>query len=233
MMARLIRRFAAIFVTAIVAGVLPTTADAQMYKCKGPSGAVSYKDSPCDQTEQRQSTNRTLGSGEARKIIIPKANEPGLWETKTVLRLRASHPKENANWQRAPSKELEKAGDHKYFFGVPLHTQKCTSNSPIDAMLTKYAFSCARQIKAHFGRCEANESVPGMNGRQETFNSITGDYRSEMHIRSRMMQGKDPNGKPVYDDAEIDIAYLGSCSSNMKEGDVFVVEDGSRLVKQR
>ena len=232
-MARLIRRFAAIFVTAILAGVLSTTAQAQMYKCKGPSGAVSYKDSPCTQTEQRQPTGRTIDSGEARKIVIPTANEPGLWETKTVMRPRASHQKENARWENATPEQLEKAGDYKYFLGVPLKTQQCTSKSPIEAMLTKYAFSCARQIRARFGPCEVTENVPGMGGRQETSDSITGDYRSELHVSSRFMQGKDEKGKPVFDEAETHIQYLGSCPSNMKEGDVFQVEDGGRLIKRQ
>ncbi len=149
------------------------------------------------------------------------------------MRPRASHPKENANWQNAPRNELEKAGDYKYFLGVPLKTQQCTSKSPIEAMLTKYAFSCERQIRAHFGPCEATERVPGMGGRQETSYSITGDYRSELHVSSRFMQGKDEKGKPVYDEAETHIQYLGSCPSNMKEGDVFSIEGDGRLVKRQ
>jgi len=224
------KRFGALAVIATLACVIPFTAQARLYKCKDPSGAVTYKDTPCMQTEQRQSTERDLDSTQRRGNALPRPNEPGLWETVTVMRPRASHQTENAGIQQTPRKELDKMGDTKYFLGVPMKTRECALRSPIEAILTQWGSQCERQIRAQAGTCEASV-VRG--GTQESIDSISGDYRGELHVNRRHLQGKDAAGKQIYDESEMHFSYLGTCKSDMKPGDVFLVEDDGHLVRQR
>ena len=112
-----------------------------------------------------------------------------------------------------------------------MKTQECTTRSPIEVMLPKWAYQCDHQIKARGGVCEASQNNLGSG--HESFETISGDYRSELHVKSRVMQGKDANGKQVYDEAETHIRYLGPCKADMKSGDTFLVGEDGRLTKQR
>lgn len=215
-------------------GILPATAWAELYKCKDSSGAVSYKDAPCAQNERHESTAHELASKpRSTNATMPRKGEPGLWERVTVVKPRASHPQENPGIQNANRNALEKAGDYKYLLGVPMKTRECVTTSPIEALLPKWVLQCDRQIKAHAGTCEASNRQSGMSGARDSFDSITGDYRSELHVTSRFVQGKDTTGKPIYDDSEMHIRYLGPCKADMRPGDVFVVGDDGSLAKQR
>jgi hypothetical protein len=213
--------------------VAPTTAHAQVYKCKDASGAVSYKDAPCAQTERAQPTSGDLASVTTRPRAVPEPGKPGLWEKVMVMQPRASHPGANPQLRNVDRKQLENAGDYKYLLGVPMKTQECTTTSPIEALLPKWGSQCDRQIKARAGTCETSERVPGMSGARESSDSISGDYRSELQVNSRFVQGKDATGKAIYDTSEMHIRYLGPCKTDMRPGDVFLVQDDGRLVKQR
>ena len=182
--------------------------------------------------EAQQSIDREPPASPRRNSNAPKPGEPGLWETVLIARLRASHPKENAWFQNAPRSELDKAGDYKYYLGVPMKLQECTTTSPIEESLRKWESQCSRQIKAQRGACEASDVEPTMSEPRETHSWISGNYRSELHIKNRVFQGKDSNGKQVYDDAETHIRYLGPCTATMRPGDRYLVGDDGHLVKQ-
>lgn len=233
MLLRLTRRFNAVAVIAASVAVIADAAGAELYKCKDSAGAITYKDAPCLQTEQRQTIDRQPLSSPRRNSITPKSSEPGLWETVVTMRPRASHPKENAGFQNAPRGELEKAGDYKYFLGAPMKIQECLASSPIEERLRKWASQCARQIRAQGGTCETSDLEPTMSGSRESLSWITGDYRSELQIKNRFVQGKDDNGKQVYDESETQIRYLGPCMANMKPGERYQVSEDGHLVKQR
>ena len=232
-MMRFARPLGAIAAIMTLICVALTTAQAQVYKCKDASGAISYKDAPCAQTESSQASKRELASATTRARAVPEAGKPGLWERIIVMHPRASHPGANPQLQNADPKQLEKAGDYKYLLGAPMRTQECTTTSPIEAMLPKWTSQCGSQIKAHGGACEASARVSGMSGVQESSDSISGDYRSELQVNTRFVQGKDATGKAIYDTSEMRIRYLGPCKTDMRPGDLFLVEVDGRLVKQR
>lgn len=230
---RLTTHISAVVVIAALVAVIPDAAEAQLHKCRNSAGAITYRDTPCPPTEQSQSVDRAPPSSPRRNSYTPKSGEPGLWETVLIARPRASHPKENAWFQNAPRQELEKAGDYKYFLGVPMKLHECRASSPIEEMLRKWGFQCERQIKAQGGTCEVTDLEPTTSGSRESVAWITGDYRSELHVKSRIVQGKDDNGKQVYDDADTHIRYLGPCMAYMRPGDTFLVGDDGKLVKQK
>jgi hypothetical protein len=225
------KQFNTVAVIAALGAVVSNAAEAELYKCKDASGAITYRDAPCLPTEQRQQpTAGELAASPRRNSSTPKSGEPGLWETVVTARLRASHPKENAWFQSAPRQELEKAGDYKYLLGVPMRLRECTAKSPIEEQLQRWRGQCERQIKAGGGSCEASSLELGAS--HEIIAWITGDYRSELHIKDRVMQGKDDNGKDVYDDAQINIRYLGPCRADMKPGDRYLVNEDGRPIKK-
>jgi hypothetical protein len=207
-------------------------AHAQMYKCKNANGAVSYKDSPCANSE---STEHSEAAIRRSSSALGNPDNIGLWETTMTIRPRVSHPKQNPT---PNNKEMDELGDYKYFFGAPLKTVKCRDRSPIKQEYVWLSRACARQISAQGGTCTVNEEKDesgGPNGtKTKEVKTITGNYSTEITVKSEFTRiyKADPSN-PVTDQSEIHIQFQGACKQGMKVGDEFMVEKNGEWVKPR
>lgn len=216
---------------ALIAGCLlnGAPAAAAVFKCPGENGTTTYQSMPCGTPAPSEPLlGQSVDSGPAEG----QADGRGLWEITTTLRPRVPARGEVARTRLSIG---DPGAEERAAVSAPAKQLSCADKSPLKAWFSPLVMQrCRTQIAAQGGPCLVQDDKSDGRGAEiKEVLMLEGNYRTELHVVSRLSTSSVAEPEPVTDEARIDLRYIGDCKPGMAPGDTFQAGPNGNWVKVR